>query len=84
MILLGGSGPGSEPRKVAQACLGQELNCVRCDDLAREVAEAVIKQCRESIVAAYEDAGISGLCAEGRWEMALDALRSIDPSKFIA
>jgi pentatricopeptide repeat protein len=36
------------------------------------------------MVAAYEDAGISGLCAEGRWEMALDALRSIDPSKFVS
>lgn len=27
---------------------------------------------------AYEDAGIRGLCAEGRWEVALDAIRSLD------
>jgi hypothetical protein len=45
--------------------LGHELNCVRCDEFARKVAEAVIKKCRESLVAAYEDAGTSGLCAEG-------------------
>ena len=64
--------------------LGQELNCVRCDEFARKVAEAVIKACRESFVAAYEDAGISGLCAEGRWEMALDSLRSIDLSQIIS
>ena len=42
------------------------MNCGRCDEFARKVAEAVIKECRESLVAAYEDAGISGLCAEGR------------------
>ena len=64
--------------------LCQELNCVRCDELRRKVAEAVIKACRESLVAAYEDAGISGLCAEGRWEMALDSLRSIDFSQIIS
>jgi hypothetical protein len=64
--------------------LGQELNCVRCDEFTRRVAEAVIKECRESLVAAYEDAGISGLCAEGRWEMALDSLRSINLSKIIS
>ena len=30
-----------------------------------------------SLVAADEYAGISGLCADGRWEMALDSLNSI-------
>jgi glutamate formiminotransferase/formiminotetrahydrofolate cyclodeaminase len=28
--------------------------------------------------AAYEDAGLSGLCVEGRWEAALDAMRRVD------
>ena len=41
----------------------------------------MIKACREMSVAAYERAGTSGLCAEGRWEMALDSLRSINLSK---
>jgi hypothetical protein len=57
---------------------------VRCDDFGRKVAEAVIKECRRSLIAAYEDAGKSGLCAEGRWEMALDSLSSIDLSKIIS
>jgi hypothetical protein len=63
--------------------LGEELNCVRCDEFARKIGEAVINACRETLVAAYEDAGTSGLCAEGRWEMALDSLRSINLSKII-
>jgi Protein of unknown function (DUF3565) len=63
--------------------LREELNCLRCNESARKVAEAVIKACRESLVAAYKDAGTSGLCAEGRWEMTLDSLRSINLSKII-
>ena len=27
---------------------------------------------------AYEQAGVSGLCVEGRWELAVDAMRSLD------
>jgi Protein of unknown function (DUF3565) len=63
--------------------LGEELNCVRCDEFARKIAEAVINACLDSLIAAYEDVGTSGLCAEGRWEMALDSLRSINLSKII-
>lgn len=29
-------------------------------------------------IRAYEDAGIRGLCAEGRWDVALDAMRNLD------
>jgi pentatricopeptide repeat protein len=29
---------------------------------------------------AYEDAGIRGLCADGRWEAALTAIRELDLS----
>ena len=63
--------------------MGKELNRVRCDEFARKVAEEVIKACRETLIAAYEDAGTSGLCGEGRWEMALDSLRSINLLKII-
>ena len=34
----------------------------------------------EAAVLAYEDAGIRGLCAEGRWEAALAAVRQLDLS----
>ena len=42
------------------------------------VAEAVRKACIDAALAAYEDAGISGLCAEGRWEAAVSAMQSFD------
>ncbi len=41
-------------------------------------ADAVRNACLEAALAAYEDAGIQGLCAEGRWERAVDAVRSLD------
>lgn len=44
------------------------------EDLAKRIREAYL----EAIIQAYEDAGIQGLCAEGRWEIAVGALRSLD------
>ena len=32
----------------------------------------------EAALRAHEDAGIRGLCEEGRWEAAIHALRSVD------
>ena len=45
--------------------------------LARDLAEQVRRACLEQAMAAYEEGGLSGLCAEGRWELAMDALRSM-------
>jgi len=42
------------------------------------VAEAVRQACIEAALAAYEDAGIAGLCADGRWEAAVSAMQSLD------
>ena len=42
------------------------------------LAEAVRRACIEAALAAYEDAGVSGLCAEGRWEAAVSAMQSLD------
>jgi len=44
------------------------------EDLAKRIRE----KCVEAILQAYEDAGIQGLCAEGRWEVAVGALRTLD------
>jgi len=41
-------------------------------------AETVRRACLEAARAAYEDAGFAGMCEEGRWERALDAIRSLD------
>jgi hypothetical protein len=41
------------------------------------IAEAVQKACIEAALHAYEDAGLSGLCREGQWECAVDAMRGV-------
>ena len=47
-------------------------------DAQRRLAEAVRDACDKAAREAYESAGISGLCEEGRWECALDAIRALD------
>jgi hypothetical protein len=53
-------------------------------DSKRRVAETVRQACLKVAREAYENAGISGLCEEGRWECALDAIRSLDLEAVIA
>jgi hypothetical protein len=43
-----------------------------------QLAERVRSGCVQAALDAYEDAGLSGLCAEGRWEYAIDVLRHLD------
>jgi hypothetical protein len=43
-------------------------------DLAKRIRQA----CLEAVVQAYEDAGVQGLCEEGRWEAAVSALRAVE------
>jgi hypothetical protein len=44
------------------------------ENLAKRIRETCIQAARR----AYEDAGILGLCEEGRWEAAVDALKTVD------
>ena len=44
------------------------------EDLAKRIRDA----CLETLLQAYEDAGIQGLCAEGRWEVAVGALKTVE------
>lgn len=46
-------------------------------DLDR-LAARIRDRCREAAVRAYDDAGIQGLCAEGRWEAAVGAIETVD------
>lgn len=50
----------------------------------RTLAEAVRAACLKNAADAYEDAGLQGLCAEGRFERALDAIRELDLAKVVA
>ena len=45
---------------------------------ALRIAQAVRDACVMVTLQAYEDAGLSGLCHEGRWECAVDAIRTLD------
>ncbi|WPB76588.1 DUF3565 domain-containing protein [Archangium violaceum] len=58
--------------------LGIELECKRCDEAAHAVARAVREALMSAAREAYEEGGLSGLCAEGRWDLALDAMRAAD------
>ena len=42
------------------------------------LADAIRRALIDAAEAAYEDAGIQGLCAEGRWEAAVSAMRAVD------
>jgi hypothetical protein len=42
-----------------------------------QIAEVVRQACLAAALCAYEDAGLSGLCPEGRWECAVDAIRAM-------
>jgi hypothetical protein len=42
--------------------------------LADEIRDA----CLEAAMRAWEDAGLRGICRDGRWELAVDAMRRVD------
>jgi hypothetical protein len=48
------------------------------DDSTNPVADAIHRALIDAAASAYEDAGIQGLCAEGRWEAAVSAMRAVD------
>jgi hypothetical protein len=48
------------------------------------VAERVRAALVRTALAAYEDAALRGLCAEGAWEVAVAALRQLDLSEVLA
>ena len=47
-------------------------------DEKRRVAEQVRDACLRAALDGYERAGLAGMCLEGRWEVAVDAIRGLD------
>ena len=47
-------------------------------DEREALVAAVRRRCLDVAQQAYEDAAMAGLCAEGRWEAARDAMRSFE------
>jgi hypothetical protein len=56
----------------------QEITIMNQRESQRRLAEAVRDACGKAAQEAYENAGISGLCEEGRWECAISAIRALD------
>ena len=50
------------------------------DDLAKRIRDVYVK----AVLEAYDDAGIQGLCAEGRWEAAIGAHTDPRPRAAVA
>lgn len=48
------------------------------------LATAVRDACVQVALAAYEDAAMSGLCHDGAWECAVDAMRSLKVEQMLA
>lgn len=48
-----------------------------------QLAETVRQVCVQAALAAYEDAQMSGLCHEGAWECAVDAIRALDLNRVV-
>jgi hypothetical protein len=46
-------------------------------------AELVRTECTKEFVRAYEEAGIKGLCEDGRIEYAVDSVRSLNLQKLL-
>jgi hypothetical protein len=59
-------------------------NRTNLDDAREQQIVAVLARvraaCLDAAITAYDDAGIRGLCAEGRWEAAVGAIRRLNLS----
>ncbi|HYW91424.1 MAG TPA: acetyltransferase [Gammaproteobacteria bacterium] len=51
---------------------------------ARRLAERIRRECLRAALEAWEQGGIAGLCAEGRWELAVDTVRALDLERLLA
>ncbi|HCB13759.1 MAG TPA: acetyltransferase [Gammaproteobacteria bacterium] len=50
---------------------------------SQTLAEAIRAACISAALEAYEEGGVLGLCAEGRWEYAISTLQQLDLNMLI-
>jgi len=67
-----------QPFKMVEMTQRSDGREPRADEVAHRLAKAVRDACVHAALENYELAGLSGLCAEGRWEMAVDSMRSLE------
>lgn len=80
-------------RRGRERFLGSSLDCAACratpesnsSDEQRDlqVATAVRAACLQAALENYEYAAIKGLCHEGAWECAIDAIKHLDISQIL-
>lgn len=58
-------------------------NPAKADRAGQDLAESVREACLSAALRAYEDAGIQGLCQEGRWEAAVSAIRDLELGRLL-
>lgn len=57
--------------------IGQDLECRRCDEVGIAIGHALQKEFIRILKETFEHGGEAGMCAEGREELAIDAIQSI-------
>src|SRR5690606_20287779 len=63
---------------------GRPREVIKMDDTERrQLATAIRDECVRELLDAYEQAGMSGLCAEGRWEVAVGRVRSLSDADLL-
>ena len=48
------------------------------NNVTKNQLEKIRQACIDAAIDAYEDAGLRGLCQEGRWELAIDAMKHVN------
>lgn len=61
----------------------QNLDTEAVDLHLRAVAEKIRAAYLETALTSYEDAAANGLCAQGAWECAVDAMRHVEISALL-
>jgi hypothetical protein len=74
----------SKQKNLREALTNQLTRVPGLPEVDLPLAAAVRDACVQAALAAYEDAAMSGLCHEGAWECAVDAIRSLDVERLIA
>ena len=64
--------------EIKNSLIANEVNEQVTADEKRRLAEAIRAACVKAALEGYERAAISGLCHEGAWECAVDAIRTLD------
>lgn len=54
------------------------MDLLPASDNQQRIAEAVKTACLQAAIEAYQHGRMSGMCQEGAWELALDAIKSLD------